>query len=176
MTWAEAFDWNYWVSTINGGAHFALALAALALGPVLFFRGKGSRFHRLAGYAFVLSMLTVNITALTQYDFSGGPNIFHFFALMSLSALLPGFYVLQRAVRLKSEALLATHARLMMWAYFGLAAAGLSQIGTRVLPQITGDFGTTLSIIGGSIGVASLLGFLTFGRASKALAKRYPFD
>jgi len=174
MTWAEVFDWNTWVHSILGGTHFVLAMVALVLGPVIFLRKKGGRLHRLAGYAFVLSILIVNITALTNYDFTGYPNLFHFFALLSLSALVPAFYALQRAVRLKDQKLLEEHARLMMWSYYGLAAAGVAQVATRVLPPIVGDIGRAFTYMGLSLGVAAMIAFFVFRPLSKRLAARYP--
>ncbi|MEL6363022.1 MAG: DUF2306 domain-containing protein [Pseudomonadota bacterium] len=176
MSWAEAFDWGTWVHSILGGAHFASALIALVLGPVIFFRGKGSSFHRVAGYVFVLAMLTVNITALTMYELSGVPNLFHFFAVLSLSALLPAFYYLQRAVRTRRNDYLELHASLMMWAYYGLAAAGVAQVLTRVLPPLVGSFGAVFAIIGGGLGVAGFICSFIFRMASKSLVRRYGFD
>ena len=119
MSWAEALDWHYWVHSVVGAAHVLSAIVALILGPLMFLNVKGAGFHRIAGYVFVLAMLTVNITALTLYDLNGRPNIFHALAILSLFSVISGFYLLQRAVRLKSERLLAAHARAMMWAYFG---------------------------------------------------------
>ena len=176
MTWGEAFTWGTWVHTIVGGAHFVSALIALVLGPIVLFRAKGSAFHRSAGYVFVLAMLTVNITALTLYELSGRPNLFHFFAILSLTSLLPGFWALQRAVRLKSDKLLALHAKLMMWSYFGLAAAGVAQIGMRILPEITGDIGKSMLYLMGSLLTASFVCNFVFGYASKRLAQQYSFE
>jgi len=122
----------------------------------------------------VLVTHQVNITALTNYDFTGYPNLFHFFALLSLSALIPAFYVLQRAVRLKDQKLLEEHARLMMWSYYGLAAAGVAQVATRVLPPIVGDIGRAFMYMGLSLGVAGMIAFLVFRPLSKRLAARYP--
>ena len=176
MTWAEAFDWNTWVHSILGGVHFAVALLALVLGPVIFLNTKGGQLHRLAGYAYVLSMLTVNITALTNYDFTGYPNLFHFFALLSLSSLIPAFYTLQRAVRLRDNERLATHANLMMWSYYGLAAAGVAQVATRVLPPLIGDFGRAFTYFGVALGIAGFLCWPLFRIASTRIAKRYQFE
>lgn len=174
MTWNEAFSWSYWIHSVPGGAHFVLALVALVLGPVIFLRKKGTRFHRLAGYVFVLSMLAVNISALTMYDFTGYPNLFHVFALISLSALLPGFYFLQRAVRTGEQKHLELHARLMMWAYYGLAAAGIAQVLTRILPPLLGDVGRSFTYMGIGLALAGGVCAVVFRYAAKALSRRYP--
>lgn len=174
MTWSEALQWSTWVHSVVGGAHFALALVALVLGPIIFLRRKGGAFHRAAGYAFVLSMLVVNVTALTNYGLSGRPNLFHFFAVLSLTALLPGFYYLQRAVRTGDQKLLELHARLMMWAYFGLFAAGVAQILTRVLPPIVSDIGRAFAYMGAGFFVAGFVATIWFRVAARRLAARYP--
>ncbi len=174
MTWGEAFTWDTWVHSVVGGVHFIMALIALVLGPIIFLRGKGTKFHRQAGYVFVLCMLTVNTTALTSYDFTGRPNLFHFFAVLSLAALLPGFYFLQRAVRTGRQDYLEQHAQLMMWAYYGLFAAGVAQVLTRVLPSMVGDIGRAFMYMGVGLGLAGFACSLIFPRAAKALAARHP--
>ena len=174
MPWGEALDWNYWVHSIVGGAHVIAAIIGLVLGPFIFTRIKGDRVHRISGYVFVLAMLTANITALTLYDLNGGPNLFHALALLSLFSVGSGFYLLQRAVRQKSNKLLEDHARAMMWAYFGLFAAGYAQILSRILPPMLDDFGRAFMIIGVSIGVAGVLCSFLFRMASKRLVLKYP--
>ncbi|MEO0823808.1 MAG: DUF2306 domain-containing protein, partial [Pseudomonadota bacterium] len=172
MSWPEFFTWGFWVHTVVGGAHFSSALVALVLGPVIFLKRKATRFHRVAGYVFVLAMLTVNITALTLYELSGWPNLFHVFAVWSLTALIPAFWALQQGVRRKDDRLLELHARLMMWAYFGLAAAGLAQVGTRILPAMLGSFTQTFVVIGVGLGTAGLLCTLLFRITSRRLTER----
>lgn len=173
MSWQEAVNWHYWVHSVVGGAHVIAAIIGLVLGPFIFMRMKGDGAHRITGYVFVVAMLTANITALTLYDLSGGPNIFHALALVSLYAVGSGFYLLQRAVRLKSQTLLAAHARAMMWAYFGLFAAGYAQIASRVLPSVFDDFGRAFMVIGMSIGLAGVVCSIVFRALSKRLAARY---
>lgn len=51
-----------------GLTHTATATAALLLGPAVFFRRKGDRTHRRVGYAYVASMVILNVTALAIYD------------------------------------------------------------------------------------------------------------
>lgn len=54
-----------------GLTHTATATAALLLGPAVFFRRKGDRTHRRVGYAYVASMVILNVTALAIYDLFG---------------------------------------------------------------------------------------------------------
>ncbi len=174
MTWADFFDWNSWVHTVVGGVHFVAAGLALVLGPLIFVNAKGSGLHRAAGYAFVLSMLTVNITALTLYEFTGGPNMFHFFALLSLSALLPGFWAIRQAAMTGKRDFLELHVRLMIWAYFGLLGAGIAQVGTRLAVELEpSDRGMLFSIIGGVTAVSAVLLALALRRLVPWVAGRY---
>ncbi|MEM7311464.1 MAG: DUF2306 domain-containing protein, partial [Planctomycetota bacterium] len=130
------------------------ALVALVLGPLIFLKVKGRRFHRIAGYVYVLAMLTVNITALTSYQMSGRPNLFHFFAVVSLTALLPGYFAVRAAVRHRDNKAMSGHAEAMIWSYFGLFMAGLSQVGTRLaLPLFTAPWQLFVSV-----GVAACIG------------------
>ncbi|MFS2317435.1 DUF2306 domain-containing protein [Maricaulis sp. D1M11] len=125
-----------WIHSANGAVHMGMALLALLLGPLLFLIRKGNRFHRIGGYLYVLAMLTVNITALTSYDLSGRPNIFHFFALMSLAGVIPGYFAIRAAMRRPNRNAVLGHAKAMSYSYMGLFAAGLSQIGTRLAPSL----------------------------------------
>ncbi|MGF1607399.1 MAG: DUF2306 domain-containing protein [Rhodothalassiaceae bacterium] len=170
---SELFGWQALVHSINGGIHLIGALVALVLGPVLFLRRKGTRFHRLAGYAFVLAMLVVNITALATYDFTGGPNLFHGFAVLSLAALLPGFYAIQRAVRTGEPRYLELHVRLMIWAYYGLAAAGFAQIATRLALSVGLKSGLTFALFGLIYGVSGALTGWWTRRAVPKIAGQY---
>ena len=42
-------SWGEWVHTARGGVHFAAALIALGLGPVILFRRNGTPSHRWLG-------------------------------------------------------------------------------------------------------------------------------
>ncbi|MGF1454968.1 MAG: DUF2306 domain-containing protein [Alphaproteobacteria bacterium] len=173
MTFADWLDWGSWVHSVVGGAHFVAAIIALVLGPLIFLNRKGTGAHRLAGYGFVLAMLTVNITALTLYDFTGGPNLFHAFAVLSLTAILPGFYAIRMAALTGEARHLQLHIRLMIWAYFGLLAAGLSQVGTRITFEDPSDKGILFGAIGGITAVSGVVLALSMRRLVPWLANRY---
>ena len=125
-----------WSETWVGQAHVTLAVAALTLGPLIFSQPKGTRAHRWLGYGYLASMLVVNTAALTIYDLSGRPNLFHAFAVMSLGSLIPGIVCVLRGA-------IASHYYFMSWSYFGLLAALLSQIATQVglFPRLGAAFG-----------------------------------
>jgi len=78
-------------------------------------------------------MLVLNITALMTYDLNGRPNLFHFFALVNLAALIPAFVFIRRYTKSRNPKHLALHQELMAWAYFGLAAAGFWQMITTLM-------------------------------------------
>lgn len=124
-----------WIHSIAGGAHLVAALVAIAAGPLIFFRRKGDLFHRLGGYTYVASMLVVNTLALTTYELTGGFNLFHGFAIVSLASLLGGFSTIRTAGLTNKFEPLRAHAIFMGWSYFGLVLAGLSQVAYHTAPD-----------------------------------------
>ena len=115
-----------WSQTLLGHFHFAIATLALVLGPIIFFTNKGTFKHKIIGILFIVSMLTVNITALMSYNLTGGFNLFHFAALCSMATLLTAIFFIRKAVKTKSEKHYIIHGVLMSWTYFGLVAAFIS--------------------------------------------------
>ena len=122
----------WWSESPIGLGHFFAALIALVIGPVSFLRRKGDRLHRLLGYTYVSVMAVVNVSALTMYELTGGPNLFHFFAALSLATIVPGVWCVLRARRTGRRELLISHYYFMSWSYFGLLAAFVSQVATQV--------------------------------------------
>jgi uncharacterized membrane protein len=115
-----------------GLVHTACAVAALLLGPAVFLRRKGDRWHRRLGYAYVASMAALNGTAFALYDLFGGWGPFHWAAVASFATLLMGFVP---AYRRRPANWLAWHYVGMCWSYVGLAAAAAAEFFTRV-PQL----------------------------------------
>lgn len=132
----EFLDPRWWADSPLGIAHFFAALIALVIGPVSFFRRKGDNLHRVIGYVYVSLMALVNVSALTMYELTGGPNLFHFFAALSLATITPGVIVAIRARRTGRRDLLIAHYYFMCWSYFGLLAAFISQLGTQLGPRL----------------------------------------
>ncbi|MEO0974861.1 MAG: DUF2306 domain-containing protein, partial [Pseudomonadota bacterium] len=77
---------RFWADHWIGQAHLLLAIVALIAGPAIFLARKGTRTHRSLGIVYLVAMLVVNVSALTTYEMSGKPNLFHGFAVMSLSS------------------------------------------------------------------------------------------
>ncbi len=164
--------WDYiftWSDDTPGRFHLGFALTALATGPVIFLNKKGTLLHRVCGYVFILSMLAVNGTALTKYQFSGGFNFFHFAALMSLATLLPAIYYLFSALRLGRRNHLLFHGIFMVWTYFGLVMAAIAETVTRGFPYLLhGEGGWARFLVTLSI-FMTVTGYFTYRLTQKKL-------
>jgi len=124
---------SFWISGLTGGIHAGLAVICLVLGPVIFLRRKGDKRHKFLGRIWAAMMLVLNITALMTYDLSGRPNLFHFFALLNLTALIPAFVYIRKYAKSRDPNHLRNHQEFMAWAYFGLTAAGFWQMITTLM-------------------------------------------
>ena len=120
--------WTFWTETLRGSLHFAAALFALLVGPIIFIRRKGDIPHRWLGRVWAACMLLVTGSALIMYDMRGGVNLFHLFAVMSLATLIPGVWTIRKYKRTRERQYLVAHQHFMSWTYFGLASAGVWQI------------------------------------------------
>lgn len=111
-----------------GTAHIVFAVSALILGAAVACRPKGGRSHRTLGYSYALSLLLVNVCALSVYEDSAGMGPFHILAVVSLVTLTAGFVpvFLRRPV----SGWLDLHGYFMSWSYVGLVAAGVAQLAT----------------------------------------------
>ena len=116
--------------TLLGGTHFALALACLTFGVIIFVKKKGTQLHRRLGTAYLVGMLTVNVTALLTHEEAVGMGPFHWLALLSLSALVAG--TVHLVLKQPEGAWVDFHAYYFSWSYVGLLAAGASQLLTKV--------------------------------------------
>jgi len=110
--------WSYWADGILDSLHFACALGALLLGPIIMMRRKGDRTHRWLGRIWALMMAVIIISALSMYEMNGRPNLFHFFALVSLVTLGSGLWAIWRYKKTRNPDYLLTHQHCMIWAYF----------------------------------------------------------
>ena len=110
-----------------GWVHFVAGWIALAAGLVNLLARKGTRWHRALGYLFVFSTVLLNCCALSLYRLTGHVNLFHGFAVLSLSttvwAMLPLIH--------RERGWATRHAARMGGAYIGLCAAAGNEILTR---------------------------------------------
>lgn len=124
-----------------GQLHLISAIASLVIGAYVFLgTRKGTRWHRRAGWAFVVAMLTMNITALSIYRLFGAFGPFHVAAILSLASTLLGLSS-ARALRRRRLAreprgagpdFASHHYMWMSYAYLGLVAAAVAETATRV--------------------------------------------
>ena len=122
-----------------GWTHTVSAVAALVVGAAVLLTRKGTRRHRQLGWAYVVSMLLLNITALLIYRLFGRVGPFHVAAVFSLATVIAGVLagIGARRARASRNAVdraraLERHYQWMTWSYVGLAAAAVSEIATRV--------------------------------------------
>lgn len=143
--------------------HVAAGLIALGSGAVIFFNIKGTQFHRIMGYVYVIAMVALNATALTIYRLFGYFGPFHVLAVLSLMSVAAGFVP---AFRKKPRNWMVRHFGWMCGSYVGLAAATASEIVVRVPPP--GFFHSRLQFFGFIIVASS-----TVGTIGAFLIKRY---
>ena len=170
--WDELTTLEAWVDSAPGMMHFAAALIALVLGPVLLLRRKRGALHRLLGFVFILCMLALNVSALTMFDL-GRFNLFHLFALISLATLLPGMVAISQALRWRSRLWFSVHAHCMVWSYYGLVMAGAAQIAYRTIPQVTGTFESVSAFWDVAMPAASLTTLVLSWRFVPRMVDRY---
>ncbi|MFN8411071.1 MAG: DUF2306 domain-containing protein [Anaerolineales bacterium] len=118
------------MNTIISYFHISNAIFALIFGVCIFLMHKGSRIHKIFGYGYVISMATLNISAMLIYRLTGHFGPFHGAAIASFITLVAGFIPAWR--RKPSIQWLEYHYQFMCWSYAGLVAAGASEVMTRV--------------------------------------------
>jgi uncharacterized membrane protein len=166
------------IHSLWGAMHTGAAVFALIVGPILFLRAKGGLSHRILGYAYVAAMLVVCLAGWPMRNFAGGLSPFHYLSIVSLVTVLLGAIFAFAATRIVRSAkgragLVSGHLQWMGWSYIGLVAAGLSQIGSRLVA--TGEnFGAAGWIaVAGASGAAIGVGALILKWTGPALARRY---
>ena len=80
------------IHSAMGLVHTVTAVLALLVGVLIFFRPKASRLHRMLGYVYSASMLTMLVTAFLIYRLTGSFNVLHIFAVISTATLGRGLY------------------------------------------------------------------------------------
>ena len=147
-----------------GAFHLFSAFIAVLLGTIILTIKKGTKTHKLIGYGYVVSMLALNITALLIYRLFGGFGIFHIAALVSLGTIIMGMIP---TIRKKSKNWRVYHFIWMYWSVFGLYAALVSEILTRI-PQTP-----FFSMVGLATGTVMLIGYVGFRTNKKKWVKTF---
>jgi uncharacterized membrane protein len=145
-----------------GQVHLVSALAALVTGAAVLLGRKGTRRHRQLGWAYVASMLLLNVTALLIYRLFGRFGPFHAGAIFSLVSVVVGTLAALEARRARGRRdpvararALGRHYQWMTWSYVGLAAAAVSESATRI-PALRPGPGQGL-VFGVTVAVATLI-------------------
>lgn len=126
-------------STI-GYLHLLFSIISMITGLIVILNTKGTKFHKIVGYVYVVNMLLLNISSFFISNFNGF-SIFHFFAIVSLITILAGMYpVLKR-----TKNWLQKHYYFMAWSVVGLYCAFWSEVGTRFVKNMQ-DFWWAVAI------------------------------
>ena len=110
--------------------HIGSAVLAMIVGTAVVMRRKGTRTHRLIGYAYIAAMLVLNVSALAIYRRTGSFGPFHYAAIFSFVTVLAGFGAAW--MRRPAGRWLELHLQLMAWSYIGLLAAAASEAAVRI--------------------------------------------
>lgn len=140
-----------------GLVHLVFSFLAIILGGWVLRIGKGTRWHRTLGHAYVWSMIGVIATSFMMYDLTGSFGPFHIAAIIGALTLAGGFWTV--LARRPKKDWIEAHATLMSWSYIGLMAAFAAESLTRfVMPRVAPylqDNGQAWTIFWVSVAVAS---------------------
>ena len=148
-----------------GIIHLASSILALVFGTLILVWKKGTRRHKYWGYAYVISMAALNISAFTLYKLFGGFGIFHIAAIVSSLTLIAGMVPVIR--RRPAKKYILVHFSFMYWSVTGLYAAFASEVLTRV-PE-TPFFG----MVGIATGIIVLVAYIFLNRMKEKWAKEF---
>ena len=144
-----------------GVAHLASAVVALGSGAWVLLAAKGTRLHVRVGWAYVGSIVFVDVSALAIRHLTGGFNFFHALALLSLLMVVGG--VAQVHYRRRLKRWLWRHYQYMCWSYAALLAGAVNEATTRVpaLRALSAASRGWLPVLGSAavIGAAAVLIF-----------------
>jgi uncharacterized membrane protein len=149
--------------------HTACGALALVLGAWIFLTKKGTRAHVRAGWAYVGSMAILDGSALALYHLTGGFNVFHVLAVISLAMVAAG--VAQALGRRRWRRWQWRHYQYMAWSYVGLLAATCNEAFVRLRPlQRLTTATTPLLPTLCMVGVVALCGAVIFGMQRRVLS------
>ena len=150
---------EYLVGDTYGLIHLMSSIGALIAGTLVLIMKKGSKRHKQIGYAYVISMAILIVTAFMIYRLFKGWGIFHFATAFSLIIILLGMipiWTKKPANKWKYQ-----HFNFMYWSVIGLYAAFAAEVLTRI-PE-TPFFG----MVGIATGIITIIGGI-FIRINKA--------
>jgi len=150
---------EYLVGDTSGLIHLMSSIFALITGTLVLIMKKGTKRHKQIGYAYVISMAILLITAFMIYRLFKGWGIFHYATAFSLIVILLGMipvWTKKPANKWKYQ-----HFNFMYWSVVGLYAAFAAEVLTRI-PETP-----FLGMVGIATGVITIIGaiFLRINQA-----------
>jgi uncharacterized membrane protein len=158
-----------------GFIHVVCSILALPLGAVVLLRPKGTRSHIRFGWAYLTTMICVNVSALAVYHLTGRFNVFHLLAILNLAII--GVALLHILYRRRMRKWLWRHYQYMSWSYVGLLAAAVNEALVRI-PFLNNEGAgpspaLQLSATGVLLGLAALI---IFSMQRRLLVRYGDFD
>jgi uncharacterized membrane protein len=120
----------YFVNSLLGWFHLITALLAMLAGAFVLATKKGTKRHKQIGYAYVLSMLLVCISAMGIYQLTGTFGIFHITAIVGFLTLSGG--IIPMLITNLERKYKAVHVWFMYYSVLGLYAAFASELAVRI--------------------------------------------
>ncbi len=154
---------------VLGGVHFASAILAMIFGAIVIFKTKGTKFHIRAGYAYAISMLILNVTALMIYQLFGHFGPFHYAALISLASLFGG--LIPAFLKKPEKTWLEFHYEFMNWSVIGLYAAFWSETFSRFF-----RFAGFWVLVATATAMTVAIGGYLLKKKKKSLLEKYSFS
>lgn len=112
-----------------GWLHLIASILALVFGTWVLITRKGTRAHRSVGHLYAGSMILLIATAFLIYRLFGRFGVFHVAAVVSAVTLAGGMIP---AVLRRPKGWLNLHFSFMYWSVFGLYAAFVAEVATRL--------------------------------------------
>ena len=150
--------------------HVSCGILALVLGGRIFVERKGTRAHVRYGWAYATSMAGVNTSSLSLYHLTGGFNLFHLLAIMSLTMV--GVGLMQVLLRERLSRWMWRHYQFMSWSYVGLLTATINEAFVRIplFKQFTRNTTSALPLFA-SAAVVAASALVIFSNQNKTLAR-----
>ena len=121
------------ISDSTGAVHLIFSILALITGSFILIGQKGTVLHKRIGYAYVVSMTVVLVTAFAIYSLYGSFGIFHWMALFSSVTLAGG--MIPMIFRRPRKSYIAYHFSFMYWSVIGLYGAFIAETLVRI-PEV----------------------------------------
>jgi len=143
------------IGDTTGLIHLIASTIALITGTAVLLMTKGTKLHIQVGYAYVVSMGIIIVTAFMIYRLFGGWGIFHYTTLVSLVTI--GLGMIPIWLKRPAKKWKYLHFSFMYWSVMGLYAAFAAEVLTRI-PETP-----FYSMVGIATAVIMVTGGVVFG-------------